>query len=64
MRLLFELFAGPRIATVAALFAAVIVYFVSLILLGGVTEKELLMVPKGRSIVRMLKKFHLIHGGR
>ena len=64
VRLLFELFAGLRIATAAALATAVIVYFISLILLGGVTERELMMVPKGRSIVRLLKKFHLLPSRR
>ena len=63
-RLMFELFAGPQIATAAALIVAVIVYFVGLILLGGVSERELLMAPKGRSIVRLLKKFHLLSDRR
>ncbi len=64
VRLLFELFSVPRIATVAALLAAIFAYFVSLILLGGVTDRELIMVPKGRSIVRILKKFHLLGSRR
>ena len=62
VHLLFELFAGARIATVFALFTAVIVYAVCLILLGGVTERELNMLPKGGSIVRLLYKLHLLHG--
>ncbi len=60
VHLLFELFAGERIATVFALLVAVVVYGVCLILLGGVSERELYMVPKGSSIVRMLSRFHLL----
>ena len=37
VHLVFELFAGAKIATVAALFAAVAAYGVALVLLGGVT---------------------------
>lgn len=61
VHLLFELFAGARIATVFALIAAVVVYFICLILLRGVTEEELITLPKGRTIVNMLYKFHLLH---
>lgn len=60
VHLLFELFAGARIATVFALFTAVAVYAVCLILLGGVTERELYMLPKGGRIVRLLYKLHLL----
>ncbi|MDO4311877.1 MAG: polysaccharide biosynthesis protein [Eubacteriales bacterium] len=61
VHLLFELFAGARIATVFALIAAVVVYFICLILLRGVTEEELITLPKGRTIINMLYKFHLLH---
>lgn len=60
VHLLFELFAGERIATVAALIVAVIVYFICLILLKGVTEDELATIPKGRTIIRILHKLHML----
>lgn len=49
-----------KIATVLALFAAVIVYGISLLMLGGLTENEILAMPKGASIARILKKVHLL----
>ena len=54
VHLLFELFVGTRIATVIALCVAVAVYGVALVLLGGVTEKELSSMPKGPKYARKL----------
>ena len=51
VHLLFELFVGTRIA--------VAVYGVALVLLGGVTEKELSSMPKGPMLVKICKKAHL-----
>ena len=62
VHLLFELFAGARIATVVAVLVAVIVYGAVLVLLGGVTEEELLDMPKGASMVSLCRKLHLIRG--
>ena len=59
VHLLFELFVGTRIATVIALFVAVAVYGVSLVLLGGVTEKELASMPKGTMLVKICRKARL-----
>ena len=59
VHLLFELFVGTRIATVIALCVAVAVYGVALVLLGGVTEKELSSMPKGPMLVKICKKAHL-----
>lgn len=39
---------------------AVIVYFIAMILLKGVTEEELYRIPKGSAIVRFLRKLRLI----
>lgn len=64
VHLLFELFAGTRIAIIFALITAVIVYFICLILLGGITESEILTLPKGRGLVRILYKFHLFRSER
>ena len=59
VHLVFELFAGAKIATVAALFAAVAAYGVALVLLGGVTEEEMQNMPKGRSLAALCRKLHL-----
>lgn len=48
------------IATIIALIAAVIVYGLSLILLGGITERELAEFPKGGLLIRLLKKTRLL----
>lgn len=60
VKLLFEIFVGERISTVFALITAVIVYFIALIALKGVTESELMTVPKGEKIVKLLHKLHLL----
>ncbi len=59
VHLVFELFAGAKIATVTALFAAVAAYGVALVLLGGVTEEEMQNMPKGRSLAALCRKLHL-----
>jgi stage V sporulation protein B len=48
------------LATLAAILVAVIVYFVFLIFLKGIEESELEFLPKGRIIIRVLKKLHLL----
>ncbi|MCF2682835.1 putative polysaccharide biosynthesis protein [Faecalicatena contorta] len=62
VHLLFELFAGSYIATILAVIAAVITYAVFIILLGGITEEELLDMPKGAFLVTLCRKLHLIKG--
>lgn len=59
VHLLFELFAGEKIATVVAILAAVAAYGVVLVLLGGVTEDEISGMPKGAAILRICYKLHL-----
>lgn len=51
---------GNMTATVLALITAVVVYGICLILLGGISEKELLELPFGSKAVSILKKFHLL----
>ena len=41
--------------------AAVIVYFVSILLTGAVTRAELEDMPQGRKIIRVADKLHLLH---
>ena len=51
---------GNGIACVASIGVAVVVYFALLILLQGVTKEELLAMPKGRFLVRILTKIRLL----
>lgn len=48
------------ICTVLSMIVAVVVYFVLLLLLKGITEDELNNLPKGSSIVKIARKFRLI----
>lgn len=48
------------VATLAACVAAVVVYAVALLLLKGLSEEELLGFPKGRTLVSIAKKLHLM----
>lgn len=50
-----------RLSLVPAVFIAVIVYFVLMILLGGLTEQELRAIPKGGLLVKAAKKCGLMH---
>lgn len=49
------------IATVVAIAAGVCVYAALLLLMRGLTEQEILRFPKGRSLVALAKKLHLLH---
>lgn len=57
---LFHLFAGNAISCILAVLAAMAVYGVLLVKLGGISEKELLGIPKGKLIVQILKKCRLL----
>ena len=50
---------GIRFATVLCLCLAVVIYAFFILLLHGITEEELASFPKGRSLVRILKKIRL-----
>ena len=60
--LVLDIFIGGRIATVLALIIAVITYGVSLLLLGGLSEDEILEMPKGATLVTFLRRLHLLKG--
>ena len=51
---------GGSLATVAAIGVAVVVYLISLLKLGGLTEDELVEMPKGTTLLRLFKKLHLM----
>ncbi len=55
-----EALIGAKVATVFCIVAAVIIYGFFLLLLRGITEDELRAFPKGRVLVKMLKKVHLL----
>ncbi len=50
-----------RISVIPAVAVAAAVYFVMLILMGGLTERELRAFPKGYLMVKLAKKLHLLH---
>ena len=62
VHLLSELFVGEYVATVIAILVAIVVYGAALVLCGGVSEEELLDMPKGATLVTLCRKLHLIRG--
>lgn len=62
--LVYELFLyllrSNTIATIFAIAAGVCVYAVMLLLLRGLSEQEILRFPKGRTLVSIAKKLHLL----
>ena len=50
---------GDKIATIIAMLVAVAVYGCALILLGGITESEMLEMPKGALLAKVCRKVHL-----
>lgn len=56
----FNMVVGNTVASLAAIFAAVGVYGILLLKFHGISQKEILSMPKGRSLVRILKKLHLL----
>lgn len=59
--LLNKLVKSNFISTIVAILAGVITYGVFLIVFKGLNEEELQNVPKGDLIIRILKKFHILH---
>jgi stage V sporulation protein B len=52
--------ASYAVALLPAVVTAVIVYVVLIIMTKTVTEQELLAMPKGRSLVKLLKKIRVL----
>ena len=52
---------GDAKATALAVCLAAAVYGVVMLAIGGISEKDILMLPKGQTMVRLLKKMHLLH---
>ncbi len=57
---LYMVTSSMRISVIPAVLVAVVVYFVALIKLRGVSEEELKDMPKGYLLVRLAKKCHLL----
>ena len=57
---LFDLFAGNAISTMIAVLVGILVYGTLLVKLRGVTERELLGMPKGELLVNLLKKCRVL----
>ncbi len=57
---LYLLTASMRISVIPAVLVAVVVYFVALIKLRGLTEEELRHMPKGHLLVKLAKKCRLL----
>ena len=51
---------SSAIATLSAIVVGICVYGISLLAIGGLTEAEILALPKGAKIARMLQKVHLL----
>lgn len=58
--LLYMLIKSNLVCVVFAIILAVIVYFVTLLLLKGLTEEEIRKFPKGHLLIKIAKKFRLL----
>ncbi len=56
----FDLFLVQRLATIVAVVTAIIVYFVALLLIKAIKKEDIVQMPKGYKIVRILEKRGLI----
>ena len=56
----FDIFVTQRIATVLAVLVAVVVYVIVLLLLRAVKREDILQMPKGNKILKILEKRKLI----
>ncbi len=48
------------LSTLASIFVAILTYFVLLFLMKGISEEEMEYLPKSGTIIRLLKKLHLL----
>jgi hypothetical protein len=54
------MFAGNLVSLLISILVAVIVYVLALMLLKTFSKEELYMLPKGKNIVTILAKLHLL----
>lgn len=55
-----SIFLPFKVATLISLVVSFIIYVLTLFLLKGITKLDILMIPKGEKIVRVLEKYHWI----
>ena len=55
-----ELFVPVKIVIIIVFFIAVLAYVLSLILVGGITQREMYRIPGGKFLAPLCKKLHLI----
>jgi stage V sporulation protein B len=48
------------VSLVIAIILAVIIYAVAMLLLKGLSEEDILKFPKGRTLLKIIKQFHLL----
>lgn len=58
--LVFDIFIGGFIATTLSIILAALVYGISLLMLGGLSEDDILGMPKGATMVTVFRKLHLL----
>lgn len=61
VNLVLDILVGGRFVILIALAAGVLTFALLLLKMGGLTEDEILEMPKGATILAICKKFHLIH---
>ena len=59
-RLFLYLLRSNLIATLVSIVAGVFTYATLLLMLKGLTEQEILRFPKGRTLVKLARKMHLL----
>ncbi|MPM50197.1 hypothetical protein SDC9_96933 [bioreactor metagenome] len=57
---LFMLIFGNAISTLLSIIVGMVIYLIVMLVLHGVTEKDFMSIPKGASMVRVLKKVRLM----
>lgn len=60
VNLVMNIFVGGRLGILIALVAAVLTFAICLLAFGGLSESEILEMPKGTAILSICKKLHLI----
>ncbi len=51
-----------RIATIFVILLAVVTYGIALLKIGALSSEEIVMLPKGRTLLRLFQKLHLVNG--
>lgn len=57
---IFSLHTSNFVSLILSVILSVLVYFISVILLGTLTKDELKILPKGEKIIKVLEKFNLV----